>query len=159
MGYKNVVRATLENTTFYSQPMGSQGAYRHVIAKDTPAREGWQTKDLREKSGLKKTKGKSKQSFESHSVDAFILAASISGASTPTCTRLWYVVPAVLHRRQLHRLQASSGGIRKPYGGTRSLGLRRGTVVKHKKYGLCTRRKEESEKERRGGNSSLSPKA
>jgi hypothetical protein len=27
-------------------------------------------------------------------------------------------------------------GIRKTYGGTRSLGLTRGTLVKHKKYGL-----------------------
>jgi hypothetical protein len=67
-----------------------------------------------------------------------VLAASISGAEQPTCTRLWYLVPAVLHRRQLHRLQASVGGVRKPYGGTRSLGLKRGTVVTHKHYGLCT---------------------
>ncbi len=43
-----------------------------------------------------------------------------------------------LHRRQLHRLQASKGGIRKPYGSTRSLGLKRGTLVRHAKYGLCT---------------------
>jgi hypothetical protein len=43
-----------------------------------------------------------------------------------------------LHRRQLHRLQAEKGGQRKPYGGTRSLGLKRGTLVRHPKYGLCT---------------------
>jgi hypothetical protein len=100
-------------------------------------REGWQTKDLREKSGLKKTKSKAKQSFESHAIDAWVLAASVSGASKPTCTRLWYVVPAVLHRRHLHRLQAAKGGVRKPYGGTRSLGLKRGTLVKHPSCGLC----------------------
>ncbi len=84
-------------------------------------KEGWQTKELREKYGLKKTKSKSKQSFESHAVDAWVIAASVSGAEKPTCTRLWYLVPAVLHRRQLHRLQASKGGERKPYGSTRSL--------------------------------------
>src|SRR5258708_28907678 len=99
---------------------------------------GWQTKELREQFGLKKTRSKAKQSFESHAVDAWVMAASVSGASQPTCRRLWYVVPAVLHRRQLHRLQASKGGERKPYGGTRSLGLKRGTVVHHPKYGLCT---------------------
>src|SRR5947209_10556391 len=88
--------------------------------------------------GLKKTKSKSKQSFESHAVDAWVLAASHSGAKEPTCTRLWYLVPARLHRRQLHRLEASKGGLRKPYGGTRSLGLKRGTLVRHSKYGLCT---------------------
>ncbi len=100
--------------------------------------EGWQTKELRERAGLKKTRSKSRQAFESHAVDGWVLAASVSGAEHPTCTRLWYIVPAVLHRRQLHRLQASKGGERKPYGGTRSLGLKRGTVVRHPTYGLCT---------------------
>jgi RRXRR protein len=58
--------------------------------------------------------------------------------AVPDTTRLWYLVPARLHRRQLHRLQASTGGERKPYGGTRSLGLKRGTIIAHPKYGLCT---------------------
>jgi RRXRR protein len=100
--------------------------------------QGWQTNALREKHGLKKTKSKSQQSFESHAVDAWALAASVSGACQPTCRRLWYVVPAILHRRQLHRLEAEKGGKRKPYGGTRSLSLKRGTLVRHQKYGLCT---------------------
>ncbi len=99
--------------------------------------EGWQTKALRQIYGLKKTNRKSKQSFESHAVDAWVLAASHSGAQEPTCTRLWYIVPARLHRRQLYRLQASKGGIYKPYGGTRTLGLKRGTWVKHATFGLC----------------------
>ncbi len=99
---------------------------------------GYQTKELRDKYGLKKTKSKSKQSFDSHAVDAWVMAASISGAEQPTCTRLWYIVGAQFHRRQIHRLQASKGGERKPYGTTRSLGLKRGTIVKHPKYGLCT---------------------
>jgi RRXRR protein len=101
-------------------------------------REGWQTKALRERHHLKKTKSKSKPAFESHAVDSWVLAASISGACQPFCTTLWYVVPATLHRRQLHRLQASKGGERKPYGGTRSLSLKRGTLIRHPKYGLST---------------------
>ncbi len=101
-------------------------------------REGWQTKALRDRYGLLKTKSKARQSFESHAVDGWVLAASVSGAEKPTCMRLCYIVPAVLHRRQLHRLQASKGGERKPYGSTRSLGLKRGTVVRHPTYGLCT---------------------
>jgi len=101
-------------------------------------REGWQTKELRERFALKKTKSKSRQSFESHAVDAWVLAAERSGAEVPTCRRLWYVIPVRLHRRQLHRLQASRGGRRKLYGGTRSLGLKRGTLVSHPKYGRCT---------------------
>ncbi len=101
-------------------------------------RHGYQTKELREKCGLKKTKSKSNQDFSSHAVDGWVMAASVSGAEQPTCTRLWYIVGAVLHRRQIHRLEASKGSIRKPYGTTRSLGLKRGTLVKHHKYGLCT---------------------
>ncbi|MFL5627951.1 MAG: hypothetical protein ACJ788_20410 [Ktedonobacteraceae bacterium] len=101
-------------------------------------KEGWQTKELRERAGLKKTKSKSKHSFDSHAVDAWVMAASVSGAEKPSCQRLWYIVPAVLHRRQLHRLQASKGGERKAYGSTRSLGVKRGTVVRHATYGLCT---------------------
>ena len=100
-------------------------------------REGWQTKDLRDHYGLSKTKKKASRTFDSHAVDAWVLAASVSGASTPTCTSVWYMVPAILHRRQLHALQPSKGGVRRPYGGTRSLGLKRGTLVQHFKYGLC----------------------
>lgn len=96
------------------------------------------TSQLREQRGLTKTRHKHQQDFSSHAVDAWVLAASVSGAKAPTCTRLWYVVPTVLHRRQLTRLQASKGGICNPYGGTLSLGLKRGTVVRHPRYGLCT---------------------
>jgi hypothetical protein len=40
------------------------------------------------------------------------------------------------HRRQLHRFQPK-GGERKRYGGTLSLGLKRGGLVKHLKHGIC----------------------
>ena len=128
------------NASFSPVQVGKERLYRLLreMGLEVHTREGWQTKELREAYGLKKTKSKSQRSFESHAVDAWALAACISGASKPTCTRLWYVVPAILHRRQLHRLQASKGGGRKPYGGTRSLGLKRGTVVRHTKYGLST---------------------
>src|SRR5712691_181515 len=128
------------NGLFSPVQVGKEHLYRLLREKGLTVhlKEGWQTKELREQFGLKKTKSKSKQTFESHALDGWVLAASISGACAPTCTKLWYVVPAVLHRRQLHRLQASKGGMRKPYGGTRSLGLKRGTLVHHPKYGLCT---------------------
>jgi hypothetical protein len=120
--------------------VGKEHLYRllHGMGLAVHMREGWQTKQFREQYGLKKTKDKSKQLFESHAVDAWVLAASISGASHPSCTRLWYLVPVILHRRQLHRLQASQGGVRRPYGGSHSLGLKRGTLIKHTQYGWCT---------------------
>ncbi|MBV9230068.1 MAG: hypothetical protein JOZ18_12200, partial [Chloroflexi bacterium] len=128
------------NGSFSPVQVGKKHLYRLLreMGLEVHLRQGWQTKELRETYGLKKTKSKSQQSFESHAVDAWAMAASVSGARKPTCTRLWYVVPAVLHRRQLHRLQASKGGERKPYGSTRSLGLKRGTLVCHNTYGRCT---------------------
>jgi hypothetical protein len=128
------------NQSFSPVQVGKEHLYRLLreMGLVVHLKEGWQTKALREQYGLKKTKSKSKQSFDSHCVDSWVLAASVGGAELPTCTRLWYIVPARLHRRQLHRLQASSGGIRKPYGGTRSLGLKRGTLFMHPKYGRCT---------------------
>ena len=101
-------------------------------------KEGWQTKELREQYGLKKSSKKGKPEFETHAIDAWVLAASVSGAAAPTSKRLWYIVPHIVHRRQLHRLKAAKGGIRKPYGGTSSLSFKRGTRVWHPNYGLCT---------------------
>jgi RRXRR protein len=128
------------NGSFSPVQVGKEHLYRVLreMGLQVHLKEGWQTKELREKYGLKKTKSKSKPSFESHAVDAWVMAASVSGAPQPTCQRLWYLVPAILHRRQLHRLQACKGGERKPYGSTRSLGLKRGTLLRHAKYGLST---------------------
>ena len=92
---------------------------------------------LREIFGLNKTKQKSKRSFNSHAVDAWVMATDVTGAEKPTEKGLFYWIPIRLHRRQLHRLQASPGGLRNPYGSTRSYGLKRGTLVEHIKYGLA----------------------
>ena len=99
--------------------------------------QGFETMRLREIFGLKKTKNKAKQSFNSHAVDAWVMAADITGAKQPSERGLFYWIPIRLHRRQLHKLQASKGGKRKPYGSTRSHGLKRGTLVEHIKYGLA----------------------
>src|SRR6185437_13419705 len=128
------------NTAFSPVQVGKEHLYRllkemRLLVQTFP---GYVTKQLRDQYGLTKTKQKDKQDFSSHAVDAWVLAATASGAKTPTCTRLWYVVPTRLHRRQLHRLQAEPGGVRKPYGGSISLGYKRGTLVRHPKYGLCT---------------------
>ena len=106
------------NTAFSPVQVGKAHLYHLLRGRGLTVhmRQGWQTKALRQQYRLKKTKTKSKQSFESHAVDAWVLAASVSGAEQLTCTRLWYLLPMRLHRRQLHRLQASKGGERKPYG-------------------------------------------
>jgi hypothetical protein len=128
------------NQTFSPVQVGKEHLYR--LLKDQGLNvhlyTGIVTSQLRERYGLVKTHQKDAQSFSSHAVDAWVLAAATSGAHAPTCTRLWYGVPHQLHRRQLHRLEATTGGVRQPYGGTRSLGFKRGTLVQHPRYGRCT---------------------
>jgi hypothetical protein len=128
------------NTSFSPAQVGKEHLYSLLRARalTVSTKEGWQTKELREQYGLKKSKSKAWQSFASHAVDAWVLAASVTGAAQPTCQRLWYVVTIRVHRRQLHRLQCAKGGIRTAYGGTRSLGFKRGTVVMHPRYGLSS---------------------
>jgi RRXRR protein len=127
------------NGSFSPVQVGKEHLYREVEAAGLRLhlRQGWQTKELRERFGLRKSRNKSEPTFASHAVDAWVLAAEVSGANKPTCRRLWYLVPVRLHRRQLHAFQWTKGGVRRPYGGTRSLRLKRGTLVQHPRYGLC----------------------
>ncbi len=99
-------------------------------------RQGWETQQLRDLLGLKKSRQKLAETFSAHCVDAWALAwAVVGGSAVPEQTRLLCVTPLQWHRRQLHRLQPERGGQRKPYGGTRSLGFTRGTLGKPPKDG------------------------
>jgi hypothetical protein len=100
-------------------------------------KSGWETKEMREAFGLQKTGKKTAEVFSAHCVDSWVLANwHTGGHATPDNTRLLCITPLRLHRRQLHRLQPVKGGTRKPYGGTRSLGLKRGSLVRHPRYGV-----------------------
>ena len=99
-------------------------------------RAGYERKELRERFGLKKTQQKSKPVFAAHAVDAWVIADDVPGAERPAKQGLYYWTPIRFFRRQLHRLQPAKGGIRKPYGGTRSPGFTRGTLVRHVKHEL-----------------------
>ena len=126
------------NSNFSPIEHGKQWLYREIekLGLKTHLRQGYETKELRDRFGLKKTSQKDKKTFYSHAVDAWVLAASVSGAVKPSWLGLFYWIPIRLHRRQLHALQPGKGGIRRPYGGTRSLGFSRGTLVRHVKHGL-----------------------
>jgi hypothetical protein len=127
------------NAAFSPVQVGKEHLYRLLKEQGLIVHQypGFVTSQLRERYGLGKTDNKAAQTFSSHAVDAWVLAAATSGALVPTSTRLWYLVPVRLCRRQLHRQEAAKGGKRLPYGGTRSLGFTRGTLVRHPRYGLC----------------------
>lgn len=99
---------------------------------------GWETRRLRDALGLKKIGRKTAKVFEAHCVDSWVLANGWTGGHLkPDNTRLLCVMPLRVHRRQLHRLEPAKGGRRPPYGGTWSLGFRRGSLVKHPRWGLA----------------------
>jgi len=127
------------NRSFSPLEIGKQWFYAELgkLAK-VSTRKGYETKTERDKLGLKKSRQKVSDKFEAHCVDSWTLANAWAGGHTaPDNFQMLYVVPLRFHRRQLHRFQPDKGGIRHPYGGTRSLGFKRGSWVKHLKYGLC----------------------
>jgi len=127
------------NRSFSPVQVGKELLYRLLKEQGLSVQlyTGIVTSQLREQYQLSKTHQKEAQTFSSHAVDAWVLAAATCGATGPTSTRLWYSVPTRLVRRQLHRMEPEKGGRRPPYGGTRSLGCTRGTLVRHPRYGWC----------------------
>jgi hypothetical protein len=99
-------------------------------------KQGYETKELRDLLWLKKTGKKTAEVFEAHCVDSWVLASSWVGGKVPDNKELLLITPLRFHRRQLHKLQPEKGGIRKRYGSTRSLGFKRGSIVRHPKYGI-----------------------
>ena len=126
------------NASFSPLEVGKWWFYselRKLAAVET--RQGWETKELRDQHGLRKSSSKLAERFSAHCVDSWVLANwYVGGHTKPDNTRLLVVVPLRFHRRQLHRLQPEAGGIRSRYGGTRSHGFKRGSLVKHPKFGL-----------------------
>lgn len=86
---------------------------------------------------MKKTNKKLEAVFSAHCVDSWVLANWYTGGHLkPDNESLLSIVPLQFHRRQLHKFQPTKNGVRKNYGGTRSLGFKRGSLVKHKKYSV-----------------------
>lgn len=99
-------------------------------------KQGWETAEMRTTSGLKKSKSKMSDVFEAHCVDSWVLANwYVGGHIKPDNMSMLCISPIRLHRRQLHAMQPAKDGFRRLYGGTRSLGLKRGSVITHPKYG------------------------
>jgi len=91
---------------------------------------------LRRRYGLKKIKNKLSNDFHAHCIDSWTLAnAVVMGNWTPENKRILLITPLQLYRRQLHVFNPSKGGKRRLYGGTRSMGFKRSSIVRHTKYG------------------------
>ncbi|MEG4489460.1 RRXRR domain-containing protein [Microcoleus sp. D2_18a_B4] len=127
------------NVSFSPLEVGKHWFYSELIKiAHLEIRSGNDTYELRQNLGLQKSKQKLSNKFEAHCVDSWVLANWYAGGHIrPDNTKLTEVIPLECHRRQLHRLQHSTGHIRPRYGGTISIGFKRGSIVKHPKYGFC----------------------
>jgi len=96
--------------------------------------KGYDTKSQRDYRGFKKTTSKLVDKWEAHNVDSHCLLELLFNDINPfkgllKCNFFKW------HRRNLHQQQIKKGGIKQPYGGTLSLGIKRGTLVDHLKWG------------------------
>lgn len=124
--------------TFSPLQVGKDWFY-HELQKIAPVEllQGQETAELRNQLGLKKSKNKMAEVFSAHCVDSFTLAYSaVGGEPKESHQDLLVVTPLRFHRRQLHRLEHAPGHIRSRYGGTISAEFKRGSIVKHPKWGL-----------------------
>lgn len=126
------------NVSFSPLEVGKKWFYSEMEKRGVlVTKQGWETKNLRDSLGLVKTKGKMEERFSAHNLDSWVLANSVVGGHVePDNETIWRMIPLRFHRRQLHRLQATDG-VRNSYGGTMSCGLKRGSLVRHAKWGLC----------------------
>jgi hypothetical protein len=126
------------NASFSPLEVGKRWFYEELatIAPVVPIL-GHETARLREILGLSKARGKGEETFWSHCVDSWALAAHAVGGSAPDDTRIVRIAPLRFGRRSPHLRQPAKGGVRRRHGGTVSLGLRRGAQVLHPRFGFC----------------------
>jgi len=89
--------------------------------------EGFETEQVREKLGLKKSSKKSSETFNSHCIDSFSIASELSNAEPNFNIK---VVDDTYRptRRRLHDTQPKKGGIREKYSTGSFKGIRKGTI-------------------------------
>ena len=99
---------------------------------------GHETKEIRDRLGLKKSSNKTSETFEAHCVDSWCLAYHVIGGEPIVDNAdIFCISPLQIKRRQLHRQIPQKGGQRPRFGGTMCLGFVKNTIVKHVKHGIA----------------------
>ena len=135
-----IQRAKKWNQSFSPLEVGKQWFYAEVQKRwQLLTLQGWETKEIRDRLGLKKSSKKLSETFDAHCVDSWCLAhRTLGGDSVPDNTDIFCISPILIQRRALHREQPKKGGIRSRYGGTVLANeIVKNTLVKHVKYGLA----------------------
>jgi len=97
--------------------------------------KGFDTYNHRNIRGFKKTSNKLSEKWEAHCVDSHCLIEMLFNSYLEPVKKISVLRFLRWNRRELYK-GLGKGGKRRLYGSTRSMGLNRGTLVKHKKYGL-----------------------
>ena len=135
---RTIERAKKWNTSFSPLEVGKQWFYTEIRKRwELLTLQGWQTKEIRESLGLKKSSKKLAETFEAHCVDSWCLAYyAVEGDGVVDNRGMFFISPIPIVRRQLHRQNPQKGGKRPRYGGTTFNGLVKNTLVQHAKHGL-----------------------
>ena len=135
---RSIKRAKKWNQSFSPLEVGKQWFYAEVKKRwELLTLQGYETKEIRDRLGLKKSSKKRSETFDAHCVDSWCLAYhTVGGESMPDNTDIFCVSPIPIRRRELHRQNPQRGGKRPRYGGTTWNGLVKNTLVRHVKYGL-----------------------
>ena len=135
---RTIERAKKWNQSFSPLEVGKQWFYSEVERRwELLTLQGWETKEIRDRLGLKKSSDKLSETFDAHCVDSWCLAyRTIGGKSIPDNTDIFCIAPIPIKRRCLHREQEAKGRKRNRYGGTRCLHTVKNALVKHVRHGL-----------------------
>ena len=127
------------NKSFSPLEVGKTWFYKELesIGLTVNLLKGYETKALREQHQLHKSSQKLSNKWDAHCVDSWVLAASVMQSFPSINKSMILLKPIQFFRRQLHVFNPSKHGIRKLYGSSRSIGLRRGSIVRDPKYGIC----------------------
>lgn len=135
---RTIKSAKCWNTSFSPLEVGKEWFYSEIRKRwQLWTLQGWETKEIREGLGLKKSSKKLAETFDAHCVDSWCLAYHTVGSdSIVDNTDIFCMAPISMRRRELHRQNPQKGGKRPRYGGTMCLGTVKNTLVKHVKHGL-----------------------
>ena len=135
---RTITHAKKWNQLFSPLEVGKQWFYSEIRKRwQLLTLQGWETKEIRDRLGLKKSSDKLAETFNAHCVDSWCLAYHVVGGEyMPDNTDIFCIAPLPIRRRELHRQNPQKGGKRPRYGGTRCLGVAKNTLVKHITKGL-----------------------
>ena len=134
---RTIQRARRWNESFSPLEVGKQWFYDEIRKQwKLLTLQGWETKEIRDRLGLRKNSNKTAETWDAHCVDAWCLAYSAVDGDLNDNEKVFCIEPFQIKRRTLHRQLPQKGGKRPRFGGTMHLGLAKNTLVRHVKYGL-----------------------